>query len=221
MRVTGRVIRVENDLMTIRVSTDVDMFRWCVDHDVNTVEVRIDDGRSITADQRRKIYATMRDIADWMGDMPESVKEFFKWSFCGDAEHEEFSLSDVDRETASEFLSYLIDFCIQNGVPCSDPLWDRCEDIERYMYACVMTRTCCITGKKNAQIHHVDRIGMGRNRETICQVGMRVVPLSADIHTMLHYSGGEEEFYKKHHIEPIALTEKMCEKLRLGKIYVT
>jgi hypothetical protein len=219
MRVNGQILSVDNDVLTIRVCADAQTWVW--DHNAKTVEVRLDDGRSITADQRRKIYATMADIASWMGDMPDAVKAFFKWSFCGNYEREDFSLSDVDRETASEFLSYLIDFCIQNGVPCSDPLWDRCEDIERYMYACVMTRTCCITGKKNAQIHHAERIGMGRNRNTMCQVGMKVVPLSADLHTMIHYSGGEEAFYEKHHITPIALTEKMCEHLRLGNIQVS
>lgn len=219
MRVNGQILSVDNDVLTIRVCADAQTWVW--DHNAKTVEVRLDDGRSITADQRRKIYATMRDIADWMGDMPDTVKAFFKWSFCGNYEREDFSLSDVDRETATEFLSYLIDFCIQNGVPCSDPLWDRCEDIERYMYACVMTRTCCITGKRNAQIHHVDRIGAGRNRNTMCQVGMKVVPLSADLHTMIHYSGGEDEFYEKHHIVPIKLTEKMCEKLKLGNIQIS
>jgi hypothetical protein len=218
MRVRGKILSVDNDVITVRVCADAQT--WCIDHNAKTVEVRLDDGRTITADQRRKIYATMRDIAEWSGDMPDAIKAYFKWSFCGDSEHEDFSLSDVDRETASEFLTYLIDFCIQNGVPCSDPLWDRCEDINRYMYACVMTRTCCITGKKNAQIHHYDRVGM-RSRDNICHVGMRVVPLSADLHTMVHYSGGEDEFYKQHHIEPIALTEKMCEFLKLGKIQVT
>lgn len=219
MRVQGKILSAENDVITIKVCADAE--GWVFDHNAKTVEVRIDDGRSITSDQRRKIYATMRDIAEWSGDVPDSVKALFKLSFCGGGEHEDFSLSDVDRETASEFLSYLIDFCIQEGVPCSDPLWDRCEDIERYMYACVMTRTCCITGKKNAQIHHYDRIGMGRNRNTICQVGMRVVPLSPDLHMMIHYSGGENEFYEKHHIVPIALTEKMVEHLKKRNIQIT
>lgn len=219
MRVSGSLLKVENDILTIRVCCDAE--RWCIDHNVMNVEVRMDDGRCITSDQRRKIYATMRDIAEWMGDTPEAVKAYFKWSFCGDNEHEEFSLSDVDRETASEFLSYLIDFCIQHGVPCSDPLWDRCEDVERYMYACVMTRTCCVTGKKNAQIHHYDRVGMGNNRKVMCQVGMLVVPLSADLHTMIHFTGNEEAFYKQYHIEPIVLTEKMCEHLKLGKIQIS
>lgn len=219
MRVRGEILSVNNDVLTVRVCADAQ--GWVFDHNAKTVEVRIDDGRSITNDQRRKIYATMRDIAEWNGDMPDAIKAFFKWSFCGDNEHEDFSLSDVDRETASEFLTYLIDFCIQNGVPCSDPLWDRCEDIERYMYACVMNRRCCITGRPYAQIHHVDRVGMGRNRDTMVHVGMRVVPLSADLHTMIHYSGGEAEFYEKHHIEPIKLTEKMCEYLKLGNIQIS
>ena len=219
MKVSGKILTVDNDIITIRVCADAQ--GWCLEHSAETVEVRIDDGRCITNDQRRKIYATMRDIAEWTGDMPDAIKAYFKWSFCGDNQHEEFSLSDVDRETASEFLTYLIDFCIQNGVPCSDPLWDRCEDIERYMYACVMTRTCCITGKKNAHIHHVDRIGIGRDRNEICQVGMRVVPLSPDLHTMIHYTGKEQEFYEQHHITPIALTEKMCSHLSLGKVQIT
>lgn len=219
MRVQGKILSAVNDVITIKVCADAQ--GWVFDHNAKTCEIRLDDGRSITSDQRRKIYATMKDIALWSGDVPDSVKAIFKWRFCGDGDHEDFSLSDVSRETASEFLTYLIDFCIQNGVPCSDPLWDRCEDIERYMYACVMTRTCCITGKKNAQIHHYDRIGMGRNRNTICQVGMRVVPLSADLHTMIHYSGGEDEFYEKHHIEPIALTEKMLEHLKNQNIQIT
>lgn len=212
MRVQGKILSVDNDVIKIRVKADAQT--WCLDHNASDVEVRIDDGRRITIDQRKKIYATLRDISEWSGDLPEAMKVYFKWSFCGDNEHEDFSLSSVDRETASDFLGYLIDFCIQNGVPCSDPLWDRCEDIERYVYACVMTRTCCVTGKKNAQIHHVDRVGMGRNRDTICQVGMKVVPLAAELHTMIHFSGGEEELYAKHHITPIALTEKMCERLK-------
>ena len=219
MRVPCKILSVNNDVVTLQVLADAQT--WCIEHEAREAEIRLDDGRCITAAQRRKIYATLRDIAEWMGDTPEAVKSYFKWSFCGDEEHEDFSLSDTDRETAREFLTYLIDFCIQNGVPCSDPLWDRCEDVERYVYACIMTRTCCITGKKNAQIHHVDRIGMGRNRNTIVQIGMLVIPLAADIHTMLHYSGGEEEFYRKHHVEPIALTEKMCRHLNLGKIPIT
>lgn len=217
MRISGTILSVDRDILTVRMADDKQ--RWCAAHGVRTAEIIIEDGRTITHEQRKKIYATMRDIAEWSGDVPEAVKSYFKWSFCGDEEHDMFSLSDVDRETASAFLTYLIDFCIQNAVPCSDPLWERCEDIERYMYRCVMTRTCCITGTQGAQIHHVDRVGRRKRRE-ICHIGMRVVPLSPELHMQVHTERDETEFYESHHIVPIALTEEMVRRLRIGRVEI-
>lgn len=218
MRTSGKILSVDRDVLTIRLSADIQ--GWCQDHLAREVEIRIDDGRTISPEQRRKIYATIRDIAEWSGDLPEAIKNYFKWSFCGDYGHKMFSLSDVDRDTARGYLSYLIDFCIRWRVPCSDPLWERCEDIERYMYRCVMTRTCCITGASGAQIHHVDRVGM-RSRDKICHIGMRVVPLTAELHQKVHTESGEMEFYEKHHIVPIALNEEMVRHLHIGKVEVS
>ena len=42
---------------------------------VHEIELRIVDGRTISAEQRRKIYAIIRDIAFWCGDNPEWIKE--------------------------------------------------------------------------------------------------------------------------------------------------
>ena len=218
MRINGKILSVDRDVLTVRLSSDAQ--GWCQEHLAREVEIRIDDGREITAEQRRKIYATLRDIAEWSGDIPEAVKNYFKWSFIGDHGGKMFSLSDVDRDTARGYLTYLIDFCIRWGVPCSDPLWERCEDIWRYMYRCVMERKCCITGAPGAHIHHVDRVGM-RSRDEICHIGMRVVPLSAELHQKVHTEGGEDEFYELHHIEPIALTERMVRELHIGKVEVS
>ena len=41
---------------------------------ITEAEVRLDDGRTISADQRKKIYATLRDISDYTGDPPEVTK---------------------------------------------------------------------------------------------------------------------------------------------------
>ena len=65
MRVQGEILSAENDVITIRVKADAQ--NWVYDHNAKTVEVRIDDGRSITNDQRRKIYACMKDIAQLCG----------------------------------------------------------------------------------------------------------------------------------------------------------
>ena len=42
---------------------------------VKKVELRIDDGRIISGQQRRKIYATLRDIAEYTGYTDEAMKE--------------------------------------------------------------------------------------------------------------------------------------------------
>ena len=38
---------------------------------ITQAEVRLDDGRTISADQRRKIYATLRDISMYTGHTTE------------------------------------------------------------------------------------------------------------------------------------------------------
>lgn len=89
---------------------------------VNEVEIRIVDGREISAEQRRKIYAVIRDIAFWCGDNPEWIKEYFKFNFCGEFGIKYFSLADCEKSVARDFISYLIDFCFirtsVQEIPC-------------------------------------------------------------------------------------------------------
>ena len=93
------------------------------------VEIRLWDGREISPVQRRKIYATIRDVSAWSGHEPEELKQYFKWNFCSMDGRENFSLSDVDMTTAREFISYLIEFCFYNNVPTQDSMLDRTDDI--------------------------------------------------------------------------------------------
>ena len=39
----------------------------------------LEDGRHITAAQRKKIYATVRDISEYTGYLPEEQKEWLKY----------------------------------------------------------------------------------------------------------------------------------------------
>lgn len=111
--------------------------------------------------QRRKIYSLLRDIADWTGYEPQELKELMKYDFLSQCEDgtQYFSLSDADMTTARNFITYLIEFCVVHAVPCKVSLLQQCEDIERYVYACVVHRRCAICGQK-AEIHEVERVGM-------------------------------------------------------------
>ncbi len=130
---------------------------------ITECEIRLNDGRHISADQRKKIYATMRDIALFTGHEPDDIKAIMKYDFIADTGANYFSLSDVDMTTANEFLSFLIEFCLQWDIPTMDNLLDRTPDVARYIYACLVHKKCCLCGKKT-ELHHVDAVGMGRDR---------------------------------------------------------
>ena len=92
-----------------------------------------------------------------------------------------------------------------------DTLLNRCEDVERYVYACVANRRCAICGKK-ADIHEVDTVGMGRNRSKIGHVGQLVEPLCRGHHQEAGEIG-QKSFDELYHLQPIRLDEHLCEVL--------
>lgn len=178
-------------------------------------EIRLDDGRRISTDQRKKIYATLRDMSEYTGHDPEYMKELMKFSFMAETGREHFSLSDCDMTTARDYLEYLIEFCVTWDIPCTDSLAGRSPDIARYIYICLKNKKCCITGQK-AQLHHVDAVGMGRDRKDIIHIGMRVLPLHWRLHKEAH-DIGQAEFDKKYHVFGIRLDEDICKVWRLKK----
>ena len=176
--------------------------------EITQCEIRLDDGRHISADQRKKIYATMRDISLYTGHTPEEIKALMKYDFIAKSGHDYFSLSDTDMTTANQFLNFLIDFCLEFDIPCADSLLERSPDIARYLYKCLIEKKCCITGKK-AELHHVDAVGRGRNRKDIIHKEMRELPLCREMHTLAH-NMGRDSFCEKYHIFGIKLDTYLC-----------
>lgn len=176
--------------------------------EITECEIRLDDGRTISADQRKKIYATMRDISDCTGHMPEEVKALAKYDFISKTGCEYFSLSDCDMTTAREFLEFLIEFCIEWDIPTADSLLERSPDIARYLYSCLLNKCCAICGGK-AELHHVDAVGAGRNRKEIIHLGMRVLPLCRRHHMEFHDTG-RQTFCDKYHAFGIKMDQYLC-----------
>ena len=46
---------------------------------IRRAEIRFDDGRTISIEQRKKAYATIKDIAVYTGYLPEEQKEWLKY----------------------------------------------------------------------------------------------------------------------------------------------
>ena len=177
---------------------------------VRSCGISLDDGRKITAKQRMKAYATIGDIASWTGYLPEEAKEILKYLHISRTGCEYFSLGDCSVDTARDFITTLIDFCLEHGVILSDLAINRTDDIGKYLYACLKYRKCCICGKPNSDLHHVDAIGRGRDRTKVDDSNLKKMCLCRTHHTEFHQIG-RERFEDKYKVYGILFNQRAIE----------
>ena len=155
---------------------------------ISKAEIRFDDGRHISAEQRKKAYATIRDIADYTGYPPEEMKEIMKYEHMIRTGDGYFSLSNCSMDVAREFINTILEFAIQNGIQLSENAIERTDDIGRYLYFCLKNRKCAVCGR-DGEIHHVDTIGMGNDRRKVDDSNYRKICLCRTDHTIAHQKG--------------------------------
>lgn len=155
---------------------------------IRNAEIRFDDGRHISAEQRKKAYATIRDISDWTGYLPEEMKEILKYQHMMRTGDAYFSLSNCSMDTAREFINTILEFALENGIPLSDNAIERTDDIGRYLYYCMLHKKCAICGK-DGEIHHEDAIGMGNDRTKVDDSSYKKICLCREHHTLAHNLG--------------------------------
>lgn len=165
--------------------------------------VELEDGRTITPEQRKKAYATIKDISEYTGDLPEVTKEWLKYLMIARTGCRYFSLSDCSVDIARQYINTLLDYALENGVILAESGIDRTDDINAYLYSCIRQRKCAICGR-NGEIHHWDAIGMGRDRRQIDDSRHRKVCLCREHHTEAH-TIGRERFEEKYHVYGIVL----------------
>lgn len=213
--VNGRIVDVQPGWITIRAPYDnIDRL---ITRKYDEVQVGLTDGRKITPEQRRKAFALVGEIAAWSGYETDeahlTLKHQFVQQHLEQLQKELFSLSDCDITTAKEYISYLIEFCLTFDVPTKQPLVELCDDVERYVYACLIHKKCCVCGKK-PDLHHVDRVGMGNNRNEIHHEGRRCLPLCREHHIQVdHY--GDTRFCERYHVKPVKIDARIIRTYRL------
>jgi hypothetical protein len=111
-------------------------------------ELRFEDYRLITAEQRKKIFSTIKDFSIYTGYDAEYARQLLTLAFCYEMGIEPFSLSNCSLEVAREFINYLIEFCIDNEIPLAETAIERTDDINKYLYMCVKKSICCCCGKQ-------------------------------------------------------------------------
>lgn len=193
--------------------------RFC-NRQYDDVRIELVDERPTSNQQKAKAHILMNAIAEWSGDTKEKtefwLKEIFNRDFRESLEKTYFSLATTDMTTARDFISFLVDFCITYEVPLSKPLYELCEDIERYEYQCLMHKTCLICGK-HADLHHCEgsTVGMGGDRKTMIHEGLEVMPLCREHHNECHQHG-QKTFNNKYHLPSgFIATQEICKKYGL------
>ena len=155
---------------------------------IHDVSLRLTDGRTISLEQRKKIYATLKDISLYTGYYPEETKEVMKYYYIQQTGNDYFSLSDCSLLIARDFINVLIDFCLKNGVITSEALSTRTDDIDTYLYQCIRRRKCAVCGK-DGELHHWDAIGMGHDRRNYDDSKNKKMCLCRVHHTIAHQKG--------------------------------
>ena len=192
--------------------------RPAVDNLSDDVIVVWQDSRNRTAEQNRKAWALMTEIADFQGQEKEATYReqalAFTDKFLEILQGRLFHLSTATVSEASAFITMLVEIIVENGIPTKEPLYQMCEDVEKYVYACLMNKKCCVCGKK-ADLHHVDQVGMGYNRDTKPQLGARVLPLCREHHNEYH-TLGKTEFESRYHVVPVPMDRRIAGKYNIS-----
>lgn len=209
---TAKIIGYDGETLLIKPRVAID--REMIQKQVETIEIRLTDGREISADQRKKVFALVRDIAVWSGHEPEYIRQYTTFDYRLQNGIEPFSLSDCDMSTARDYITYLIDFCFAHSVPTRDTLLNQTDDINKYLYSCLEHRKCAVCNDR-ADVHHIDAIGAGRNRNEIAHIGLKAVALCRKHHTEAHQQG--QAFFDRWHIYGIKLDQYLCSVLNLRK----
>lgn len=171
------------------------------------------DARPLSDRQRKMCYALLREISDYTGQDVHSAKEYLKLRFLADDFGETadriFSLSNAPMSLVCAFQRYLVRFIVEYDIPCRVPLLEYVDDVPDYIYACLIAKKCCITGRP-ADLHHIDRVGMGRDRDDIIHEGMEVLPLCREMHQEAH-TMSDREFFEKYHLPGgVVMDKTLC-----------
>lgn len=194
-------------------------FVYTDDKHANAV-LQVEDNRTITRDQQKKVYAMLGEIDEWTGNYtPDMTKAQMKYEYMLKREdYQSFSLSDCSIKQAGDFIDFLISFCFSNRVPFASYTLDLVQGSYGWEMYALENKQCCIC-RNLAEVAHVHSVGMGRDRQHIRHIGNSVMALCHTCHMEQHRIGIKSFMYK-HHLKGVRVTPEIAKMLRLGNWHV-
>ena len=213
--IKGKIIEVkENNSAIIEVPID-DMFKF-IRQETKECYVDFIDSRKLSDKQRKCCYALTNAIAEYSGESLEMVHLDRKFNFTiekaeqfPELTEKLFSLSNASMSLIREYQKYLVRFIIDNDIPTKRPLFEYVDDIDHYVYMCLINKKCAVCGKK-AELNHIDTVGMGNDRTQINHIGKEAISLCRDHHKEYHDIGKASFFEKYHFNNGVEIDKTIC-----------
>ena len=216
--VKGRIVGYDERMQELLIRAPYDDWYTMTKREYRECLVQPIDSRPLSDKQRRTCYALIGAISDHTGMGKDPTKEYMKLKFIledleGTAD-QIFSLSNAPMSLVCAFQRFLVRFILDWDIPTKFSLLDMVDDVPDYIYSCLISKKCVICGKK-ADLHHVDRVGMGRDRTDICHEGLEALPLCREHHEEAH-TMSDQYFFDKYHLPGgIVLDKTLCKIWKL------
>lgn len=211
--VKGRIVGYDERRQEMLVRVPYNDWFMMTKRDFKECLVQPIDSRHLSDKQRRTCFALLRSISDYTGQGLDSTKEYMKLRFLTEDMEQTadriFSLSNAPMSLVCAYQRYLVRFILDFDIPCDFPLLEFVDDVEDFIYYSLVTKKCCICGMPT-DLHHVDRVGMGRDRHDIIHEGMEALPLCREHHGEAH-TMPDAEFFAKYHLPGgVVMDKTLC-----------
>lgn len=234
MNYSARLSKLSNNkgLIEFHQEVNTERLRTMYDGDIRNIQmdVTFPDPRRFTVKQRSLMFALFNDIHEWsMQDIgaidtdipieiigtPETIKDIFYSRYILKY-HKDISVRNESTTTVSEMnnlLDIILDFMFEWGVPFSKGHDLLPKNEQFYLYQCLKHRKCAVCGK-HADVHHIDTVGAGNNRNKIDHTKKLVIALCREHHNEAHNTGNKE-FLESYHLSGIYADYDTFNKLGL------
>lgn len=211
--IEGTITSYDERTGKLKIEAEYNDWVTMIRREYKDVYIQLRDSRPLSDKQRKMCYALLREISNFTGMGADPTKQYMKLKFMVEELEETgdrlFSLANAPMSLVCSFQRFLIRFILDWDIPCSFPLLDYVDDVQDYIYACLTAKKCAVCGAR-ADLHHVDHVGTGRDRNEILHEGMKALPLCREHHTECH-TIGHESFKNKYHLtDGVELDKTLC-----------
>ena len=180
------------------------------------VNFEVIDGKKITVQQRKKIFALLNDIYLFTGQPQEDLRQQFQFYLEMIKGYERISLTDTTRRIASELIEVILAWTFEHDIPLNYKTSDLMKQDQTFFYLATVHRKCVICGKYG-ELAHYHAVGRGRNRRKIDHTDNKVLALCREHHQTQH-DMGMDIFNDKYHLKDswVSVDQRINKMLKGG-----